>query len=72
MDFKFSEEHLMIQQAARDFAESELLPGVIERDNEQRFPTEEIKKLGELGMMGMMEVVWIPLVMCLRWKKFLK
>ena len=54
MDFKFSEEHLMIQQAARDFAESELLPGVIERDNEQRFPTEEIKKLGELGMMGMM------------------
>ena len=54
MDFKLSEEHLMIQQAARDFAESELLPGVIERDNEQRFPTEEIKKLGELGMMGMM------------------
>ena len=54
MDFKLSEEHLMIQQAARDFAESELLPGVIERDNEQQFPTEEIKKLGELGMMGMM------------------
>ena len=54
MDFKLSEEHLMIQQAARDVAESELLPGVIERDNEQRFPTEEIKKLGELGMMGMM------------------
>jgi alkylation response protein AidB-like acyl-CoA dehydrogenase len=54
MDFKLSEEHLMIQQAARDFAESELLPGVIERDNEQRFPTEEIKKLGKLGMMGMM------------------
>ena len=54
MDFKFSEEHLRIQQAARDFAESELLPGVIERDNEQQFPTEEIKKLGELGMMGMM------------------
>ncbi len=54
MDFKLSEEHLMIQQAAKDFAESELLPGVIDRDNEQRFPTEEIKKLGELGMMGMM------------------
>ena len=54
MDFKLSEEYLMIQQAAKDFAESELLPGVIDRDNEQRFPTEEIKKLGELGMMGMM------------------
>ena len=54
MDFKLSEEHLMIQQAARDFAETELLPGVIERDNEQRFPTEQIKKLGELGMLGMM------------------
>ena len=54
MDIKLSEEHLMIQQAARDFAETELLPGVIERDNEQRFPTEQIKKLGELGMLGMM------------------
>ena len=54
MDIKLSEEHLMIQQAARDFAETELLPGVIKRDNEQRFPTEQIKKLGELGMMGMM------------------
>ena len=43
-----------MQQAARDFARSELLPGVIERDNEQRFPAEQIKKLGELGFMGMM------------------
>lgn len=44
----------MIQQAARDFAQNELLSGVIERDNEQRFPTEQIKKMGELGFLGMM------------------
>ncbi len=54
MNFQLSEEHRAVQQAARDFARSELLPGVIERDNEQRFPTEQIKKLGELGFMGMM------------------
>ena len=54
MNFQLSEEHLAVQQAARDFARSELLPGVIERDNEQRFPAEQIKKLGELGFMGMM------------------
>lgn len=54
MDFSLSEEHLMIQQAARDFAQQELLPGVIERDEEQRFPIDQIKKLGELGFMGMM------------------
>ncbi len=54
MDFTLSEEHLMIQQAARDFAQSELLPGVIERDEEQKFPKEQIKKLGELGFLGMM------------------
>ena len=54
MNFQLSEEHRAVQQAARDFARSELLPGVIERDNEQRFPAEQIKKLGELGFMGMM------------------
>jgi len=54
MNFSLSEEHLMIQQAARDFAQNELLPGVIERDDEQRFPAEQIKKLGELGFLGMM------------------
>ncbi|SFQ77867.1 Acyl-CoA dehydrogenase [Flavobacterium akiainvivens] len=54
MDFKLSEEHLMIQQAARDFAVNELLPGVIERDEKQQFPTEQIKKMGELGFLGMM------------------
>ena len=54
MYFQLSEEHLMIQQAARDFAQTELKPGVIERDEHQKFPTEQIKKLGELGFMGMM------------------
>jgi alkylation response protein AidB-like acyl-CoA dehydrogenase len=54
MQFEFTEEHLMIRQAARDFAQTELKPGVIERDEHQKFPTEQIKKLGELGFMGMM------------------
>lgn len=54
MDFSLSEEHLMIQQAARDFAQQELLPEVIDRDEAQRFPAEQIQKLGELGFMGMM------------------
>lgn len=54
MDFQLSEEHLMIRQAARDFAQTELLPGVIERDEHQKFPTEQIKKMGELGFLGMM------------------
>lgn len=54
MDFQLSEEHLMIQQAALDFAQTELKPGVIERDEHQKFPTEQIKKLGELGFLGMM------------------
>lgn len=54
MHFEFSEEQLMIRQAARDFAQTELKPGVIERDEHQKFPTEQIKKLGELGFMGMM------------------
>ncbi len=54
MNFQLSEEHLMIQQAARDFAQTELLPGVIERDEKQQFPAEQIRKMGELGFMGMM------------------
>lgn len=54
MNFQLSEEHLSVQQAARDFARTELLPGVIERDTEQKFPTEQIKKMGALGFMGMM------------------
>lgn len=54
MDFTLSEEQLMIQQAAKDFAQNELLPGVIERDETQKFPAELVKKMGELGFMGMM------------------
>jgi alkylation response protein AidB-like acyl-CoA dehydrogenase len=54
MDFSLSEEHLMIQRAARDFAQTQCLPGVIERDEEQQFPREQLLKLAELGFMGMM------------------
>ncbi len=54
MDFNLTEEHIMIQQAARDFAQAELLPGVIERDEHSKFPTEQIKMMAELGFMGMM------------------
>ena len=54
MMFKLTEEHEMIRQAARDFAQAELLPGVIERDEKQIFPAEQVKKMGELGFLGMM------------------
>ncbi|MBC8770510.1 acyl-CoA dehydrogenase [Arenibacter sp. BSSL-BM3] len=54
MDFTLSEEQIMIQQAARDFAQNELLPGVIERDDAQKFPAEQVKKMAELGFLGMM------------------
>ena len=54
MNFQLSEEHKMIQQAARDFAVNECLPGVIERDELQKFPKEQIEKLADLGFMGMM------------------
>ena len=54
MDFEFSEEQLMIKNAARDFAVNECLPGVIERDELQKFPKEQIEKLADLGFMGMM------------------
>lgn len=54
MIFELTEEHLAVKEAARDFAQNVLKPGVIERDNEQRFPADEIKQLGELGFMGMM------------------
>ncbi len=54
MDFSLSEEQLMIQQAAKDFAQTELLPGVIERDDAQTFPDDLVGKMGELGFMGMM------------------
>ena len=54
MDFSLTEEQIMIRDAARDFAQTELLPGVIERDEKQEFPHEQIKKMGELGFLGMM------------------
>lgn len=54
MYFEFTEEQLMIRDAARDFANNELKPGVIERDENQKFPAEQVKKLGELGFLGMM------------------
>ena len=54
MLFELSEEHKLIQQAARDFARTECLPGVIERDEKQIFPKEQVMKLGELGFLGMM------------------
>src|SRR3954471_9929767 len=54
MQFQLNEEHLMIQKAARDFAKNECLPGVIERDELQKFPKEQVLKLADLGFMGMM------------------
>src|SRR5690606_33561593 len=54
MILELNEEQKMIRDAARDFARNELLPGVIERDEKQQFPTEQIRKLGDLGFLGMM------------------
>ena len=54
MIFELTEEHRMVRDAARDFAQQELKPGVIERDEHQQFPAEQVKKLGELGFLGMM------------------
>jgi len=54
MLFEFTEEHLMIKQAAKDFAVNECLPGVIDRDELQKFPKDQIEKLADLGFMGIM------------------
>jgi alkylation response protein AidB-like acyl-CoA dehydrogenase len=54
MHFQLTEEHLAVKAAAREFAQIELLPGVIDRDNEARFPKEQVQKMGELGFMGIM------------------
>ncbi|WP_417886503.1 acyl-CoA dehydrogenase [Zunongwangia sp.] len=54
MNFNLTEEHIMIRDAAREFAKNELLPGVIDRDENQIFPTQQVKKMAELGFMGMM------------------
>ncbi len=54
MNFDYSEEQIMIRDAARDYAERELLPDILERDKEARFPVRQVKELAELGFMGMM------------------
>jgi alkylation response protein AidB-like acyl-CoA dehydrogenase len=54
MNFDLTEEQVAVREAARDFAQTELLPGVIERDTDQKFPVDQIKKMGELGFLGMM------------------
>jgi alkylation response protein AidB-like acyl-CoA dehydrogenase len=54
MEFKLTEEHLAVREAARDFTQNVLLPGVIERDRDMTFPKEQIQQLGELGFLGMM------------------
>ncbi len=54
MNFEYNEEHSLVMQMARDFAENELKPGVIERDEKQYFPSELLQRMGELGLMGMM------------------
>ena len=54
MLFQLSEEHLMIQKAARDFAQNDCKPGVIERDENQSYPTDQVKQMAELGFLGMM------------------
>ena len=54
MDFSLTEEHLAVQETSRDFAQHELLPGILDRDGKQQFPHDQVKKMGELGFMGMM------------------
>ncbi|MBI2966670.1 MAG: acyl-CoA dehydrogenase [Bacteroidetes bacterium] len=54
MDFQFTEEQLSVREAARQFARNELLPGVIERDEHQKFPADQVNMMGELGFLGMM------------------
>ena len=78
MDFQLNEEHELIRQSARDFAQNELKPGVIERDDKQKFPAEQVKRMAELGFLGMMvdenmaAADWILFRMCWPWKKFRK
>lgn len=54
MNFNLTEEQQAVKEAARDFAQKELLPGVIDRDTHQQFPLEQVKMMGELGFLGMM------------------
>ncbi len=54
LNFNLTEEHLAVKEVARDFAQNELLPGILERDNEQKFDPKLVKRMGELGFLGMM------------------
>ena len=54
MDFSLTEEHLAVKEAAHDFAQHELLPSILERDEKQLFPYDQVKMMGELGFLGMM------------------
>ena len=54
MRFELTEEQLAVKEAARDFAQMELKPGVIERDSKMSYPTEQVRMMGELGFLGMM------------------
>jgi len=54
MNFELTEEQLAVQEAAREFAQKQCKPGVIERDSKMEYPTEQIKMMSELGFMGMM------------------
>ncbi len=54
MNFELSEEQLAVKEAAREFAQNILKPGVIDRDSKMKYPTEEVKQMGELGFLGMM------------------
>ena len=54
MEFELTEEQISVQEAARDFTQRELLPGVIDRDREMKYPTEQVKMMGDLGFLGMM------------------
>ncbi|MEO6758781.1 MAG: acyl-CoA dehydrogenase family protein, partial [Saprospiraceae bacterium] len=52
--FHLTEEQLAVQEAARNFAQNDLKPGVIERDSKGIYPYEQVKMMGELGFLGMM------------------
>ncbi len=54
MDFRLNEDQLAVKEAARDFAQNELKPGVIERDSSMTYPTDQVKAMGDLGFLGMM------------------
>ena len=76
MNFQLTEEQTLIQKTSREFADTELAPGVVERDDKKIWPKEGIKKMAELGFMGMMTdpkwngEVWTLFPTPLLWKKF--